>query len=171
MWMWRKGEEGSDLGPRAAPLHRLIERRGAGGDRTMPAGDKGVGKRAEVSRSRAATCPAQRTTESWRQMAAMRSPGQLVFDLPSFSFGDGTSSAASETFIVSVSTVSDILIAKSYWEMLANTENLKEMEISAAVQTHTMDVIGEDTAGGHFGPERSNSFTLQRLSPLGTEKQ
>ena len=39
-------------------------------------------------------------------------------------------SAASDTFIVSVSTVSDILIAKSYWEMLANTENLKETEVS-----------------------------------------
>lgn len=35
-------------------------------------------------------------------------------------------SAASETFIISVSTVSDILIAKSYEELLANTENLKE---------------------------------------------
>lgn len=43
-----------------------------------------------------------------------------------FSFGEDTVSAASETFIVSVSTVSDILIAKSYCEMLANTENLQE---------------------------------------------
>lgn len=46
------------------------------------------------------------------------------------SFGEDTVSAASDTFIVSVSTVSDILIAKSYWEMLANTENLKETEVS-----------------------------------------
>lgn len=42
------------------------------------------------------------------------------------SFGEDDVSAAAETFIVSVSTVSDILIAKSYWEMLANTENLKD---------------------------------------------
>lgn len=42
------------------------------------------------------------------------------------SFGEGDVSAAPETFIVSVSTVSDILIAKSYWEVLANTENLKD---------------------------------------------
>lgn len=46
------------------------------------------------------------------------------------SFGEDTVSAASDTFIVSVSTVSDILIAKSYWERLANTENLKETEAS-----------------------------------------
>lgn len=47
-------------------------------------------------------------------------------DLVALSFGDDTVSAASETFIVSVSTESDILIAKSYWEMLANTDNLKD---------------------------------------------
>lgn len=50
----------------------------------------------------------------------------VTSDLAALSFGDDTVSAASETFIVSVSTVSDILIAQSYWEMLANTENLKE---------------------------------------------
>lgn len=44
------------------------------------------------------------------------------------SFGDDTGSVASETFIVSLSAVSDILIAKSYWEMLANRENLKGRE-------------------------------------------
>lgn len=46
------------------------------------------------------------------------------------SLGDDAGSAASETFIVSVSTVSDILIAKSYREMLANTENLKDRNVS-----------------------------------------
>lgn len=46
-------------------------------------------------------------------------------------------SAASETFIVSVSTVSDILIAKSYWEMLANTENLKERNIKYKIKYPT----------------------------------
>lgn len=54
----------------------------------------------------------------------------VTSDLVALSFGDDTVSAASETFIVSVSTVSDILIAKSYWEMLANTENLEEMSMS-----------------------------------------
>lgn len=46
------------------------------------------------------------------------------------SLGDDTvlSAALSGTFIVSVSTVSDILIAKSYREMLANTENLEETD-------------------------------------------
>lgn len=50
-------------------------------------------------------------------------------DLVALSFGDDAGSVASETFIVSVSAVSDILIAKSYWEMLANTENLKGRNI------------------------------------------
>lgn len=51
-------------------------------------------------------------------------------DFGALSLGDGTVSAASGTFIVSVSTESDILIAKSYWEMLANTENLKDRRTS-----------------------------------------
>lgn len=54
---WGRGEERA--GNVSAPLHQLIERCGAGGEWTMPAGDKGMGKgereRAEVSRSRAAT--------------------------------------------------------------------------------------------------------------------
>lgn len=51
-------------------------------------------------------------------------------DLVALSLGDDTvlSAALSGTFIVSVSTVSDILIAKSYREMLANTENLEETD-------------------------------------------
>lgn len=47
-------------------------------------------------------------------------------DLVALSLAGDTASAASETFIASVSAISDILIAKSYAEMLANTENLKD---------------------------------------------
>lgn len=52
--------------------------------------------------------------------------------MAALSFVGDTVSAASETFIVSVSTVSDILIAKSYREMLANTENLKDRNVTVS---------------------------------------
>lgn len=57
------------------------------------------------------------------------------------SFGDDNVSAASETFIVSLSSVSDILIAMSYWEMLANTENLKEKNIYKSVRVIFSDKV------------------------------
>lgn len=36
---------------------------------------------------------------------------------------------------------------------------------SAAARRHTMDMIGQDTAGGQCAPVRPNSFRLQGLSP------
>lgn len=66
------------------------------------------------------------------------------------SFADDAGSAASETFIVSVSTLSDILIAKSYREMLANTEDLKDRNVSMRASI--------------FGRERSSDDYAWRVS-------
>lgn len=72
----------------------------------------------------------------------------MTSDLVAMSFGDDdTVSAASETFIVSVSTGSDILIAKSYWEILANTENLKETNIH---EDHFLDKLLARNTGSSF---------------------
>lgn len=62
------------------------------------------------------------------------------------SFADDAGSAASETFIVSVSTLSDILIAKSYREMLANTEDLKDRNVSMRASIFGRERSSDDYA-------------------------
>lgn len=77
----------------SAPLHRLIERRGARGEWTMPAGEKGMGRekreRAEVSKSvacaRPPTPPRRTEQESSGQMAtkSFRRTSSATFLQPS----------------------------------------------------------------------------------------